>query len=128
LPQSQFELNRLLAILALTGILLHTFSKGVIFIHFNLNRTYIAQNLCEKKEQADNCCKGSCHLKKQLKEDDTKSTLPANNLKEKNEIQFFDESCSMLNSPHSVLISLIFVYILPKTKVKAFSVFHPPQA
>jgi hypothetical protein len=125
----KINLKHVFIILTIAGILLQTFSKGIVFIHFNLNRAYIAQNLCVKKDQADNCCKGSCHLKKQLKEDDQKSnSSSSNSLKDKTEIQFFSQSKSNLVNPLPIRILLVRPYSFPKTASPVFPVFHPPQA
>jgi hypothetical protein len=39
----------------------------VIVACFQLNRSYIAQNLCEKRAEKDNQCNGHCYLSKKLK-------------------------------------------------------------
>jgi hypothetical protein len=43
------------------------FTRLGIIVSWELNRTYIAQNLCEKRAEKNNCCKGKCELRKQLK-------------------------------------------------------------
>ncbi len=56
----------LILILVLTGVLLQNFGKFIVYTNFELNRSYIANNLCVKKDVKNNTCKGSCHLKKQF--------------------------------------------------------------
>lgn len=41
--------------------------KMGVIINWKLNQSYITKNLCEKRNQKNNCCKGSCRLNKQLK-------------------------------------------------------------
>jgi hypothetical protein len=81
-------LRSILAITIVAAIFTQTISKVIIIINFQLNQEYIAKNLCEQKEKEDNCCQGSCHLKKKLAEEDkkTESTSNAGKIKfEKNE-------------------------------------------
>jgi hypothetical protein len=35
-------------------------------IEYNLFKNYIAENLCVKKNEANNCCQGKCFLEKQI--------------------------------------------------------------
>ncbi|HWY13437.1 MAG TPA: hypothetical protein VN026_19065 [Bacteroidia bacterium] len=114
-------------ILAITGVLTQNLSKLIIFVNFEMNRTFIAKNLCEKKNERNNCCKGSCQLKKQLADDDKKEQAPSNNLKEVKEFQLFCQQ----QLPHAFILPLMFernfiTYQSTKTKGVAFSVFHPP--
>lgn len=130
MPPKVILLKHLLIILALAGILLQTFSKGIIWVNFELNRDYIAKNICVKKDKIDNCCKGSCELKKQLSEDDSKErSAPVNTLKDKSEVSFFTEAFSgadLLFPTSSVALGN--PYLIPSTHSISFSVFHPPQA
>jgi hypothetical protein len=47
-------------------------SKLVIYADFYLNREYIAENLCENKEEPELQCNGKCHLMKTLKQEEEK--------------------------------------------------------
>ncbi len=76
-------------LLLLVGIVLQSSSKLIILINFQINKEYISKNLCVQKNIKGNCCKGSCHLKKELKEDDKKQENPTSSLKDKNETQLF---------------------------------------
>lgn len=46
----------------------------VVIINWKLNQSFIAKNLCEKRYQKNNCCKGSCQLNKQLKNIEQENT------------------------------------------------------
>ncbi len=37
-----------------------------VLVNFKLNQDYIAENLCEKKDEPESCCEGSCHLTQEL--------------------------------------------------------------
>ncbi len=54
-----------------------TYVRLSILVNFELNKKYIAQNLCEKRAMPVNDCQGNCYLKKQLtKEQQNTSSLP----------------------------------------------------
>ena len=41
--------------------------KGLVLIHFMVNRTYIVEHFCENKDKPQLCCEGKCYLHKELK-------------------------------------------------------------
>lgn len=49
-----------------------------VIINWKLNQSFIAEYLCEKRNQKNNCCKGSCQLYKKLKniDQENSSKLP----------------------------------------------------
>ena len=47
-----------------------TFSKWFVVISFNLNRDYIAKNLCENRYRPVLNCKGNCVLMKKMKQEE----------------------------------------------------------
>jgi len=59
-------LNRFISIGLLIVLNVPMFIKGGIILQWNIQREYIAQNLCVKRNMAENDCNGQCHLKKQL--------------------------------------------------------------
>jgi hypothetical protein len=121
------HLTRLFFILSLVAILLQTFSKGIILLSFRVNQEFIAQNLCVQKEVEDNCCKGSCQLKKQLTDDDNKSeSIPFQNFKDKLEVLLFCDTKNPFSfeqclSNHTFHLPLSFPLYLSEG-----SVSHPP--
>ena len=63
-------------------------SDCVVVIGFYVNRSYIATNLCEKKDVPGNTCRGCCLLRKELQNEDRKAqSPPARNLKEFGDFQ-----------------------------------------
>lgn len=48
-------------------IMTQTFSKWFVVMAFNLNRDYIAKNLCENRNRPKLNCKGNCVLMKKMK-------------------------------------------------------------
>jgi hypothetical protein len=82
--------------LILCAFSLQVSAKSVIFLHYWVNKAYIAQNLCEKKEIKNNACQGSCHLNKELKKQDEKEKTPVTppNFKDLKEVLVFFETCT----------------------------------
>lgn len=99
-------------------------------MRFKVNQNYIAKNLCIKKSEPDNCCKGSCQLKKELDEEEKKENAPLNPIKNKNESenQLFFQSKSRLHAlRNSETNELISRYNLHLTEKNTSSIFHPPR-
>lgn len=121
-------MKHIFVILALTGILFQNFSKVIILLNFELNRDYIAQNLCVKKNETNNCCKGKCQLKIKLEQQEKKEQpLPVRNLKENKEIQLFTEvqnACLVLQT--NAMIKHKTPYLAVKSDPHLFTIFHPP--
>ncbi len=67
------SLKQTLSILSIFVLLLPTISRVCILVDFELHKAYIANVLCIKKDTANNCCQGKCHLKKQLKKTEEKA-------------------------------------------------------
>jgi hypothetical protein len=53
-----------------------SFSKWCLIVQFQVNRNYIAQNLCVNRLNPISCCKGTCFLNKSLQEDENKQQAP----------------------------------------------------
>jgi hypothetical protein len=121
-------MKALIAILLLAGILLQTSAKLAIIINFEANREYIAKNLCEKKDEPDSCCKGSCQLNRSLEDEEKQeSPDPGADIKEK-----FETLTCTLNDKDQLFVyetSIAFVeyYRLKKPVNLSNSVFHPPN-
>ncbi|MBL7921191.1 MAG: hypothetical protein JNJ40_12810 [Bacteroidia bacterium] len=121
-------MNKLLFIVALTGILMQNVSKVYILINFQLNREYIAKNLCVKKNEVNNCCKGKCHLQKQLENEDKKLPSSNDSTKEKTETEFFAQDHLTLHWQGNMFvrtINTLCLYGVPKGL--RGSVFQPPR-
>lgn len=78
----------ILTISLLLSLTLACLSDCVVVLSFSLNRSYIAQNLCEKKDVPGNTCQGCCLLRKELQNEDRKEqSPPARILKEFDDFQ-----------------------------------------
>lgn len=108
---------------------MQNFNKALILVDFQLNRDFISKNICIKKDQADNCCKGSCQLKNKLKEADKKEqNTPASNQKQVKEFQLYFQQFSPDNIASTFSVAEAFrPFQFPEINSPSFSVFHPPQ-
>ena len=116
------------AILTLLSVTLACLSDCIVLFSFSLNRSYIANNLCEKKDVPGNTCQGCCLLRKELQNEDRKEqSPPARNLKE-----FDDFQPVPLNAPTTIHIprtgqlfsaSLSFLIPFPPGR----DIDHPPE-
>ena len=108
-------------------MLWQTWGKTIVFANYLLNKEYISEVLCVKKQVPQSDCEGRCQLKKQLQEEENK-TLPAGTLKEKSEPLFLP-----LEGMARVCIPLVsdsapfpFSQKTPPC-VPLKDIFHPPQ-
>jgi hypothetical protein len=66
----------LIAIIATISILVQTWDKLAIVAAYELQRDYIASNLCENKAMPELHCEGTCVLSKKLSEDTSDEGQP----------------------------------------------------
>ena len=59
-------MRKIISILLILAFALHTTSELWIVVSFQINRDYIAKNLCVNRFDNIPLCKGSCYLQKQL--------------------------------------------------------------
>jgi hypothetical protein len=96
-------------------------------VNFEINREKIARTLCVKKEEPKNCCQGSCHLKKQLQEEEKKERTPASSMKLIKQIQLFCYKNILFTFHPSLLTEKASTpFEFPEAKPFAMQVFHPP--
>lgn len=62
-------MKRLLCPILIFALLLQFSGRLFLAASYQLNKTYIANNLCENREKGDRYCKGRCFVQKQLKEE-----------------------------------------------------------
>lgn len=67
-PQLADMIRRLLTYTLITSLLLQLFSREVIVMSFQLNRDFIAKNLCVNRNRPQLNCNGKCYLAKKLKD------------------------------------------------------------
>lgn len=112
-------------------IFLQTGLKSAIVVYYYANQSYIAQNLCEKRNEPKSCCAGSCQVNKWLKnaeEPSAGSTSQAPDLSKIKEAQLFFETPAALSIPAGRMAAMIdfplFRVDIRPSPVRA--IFHPP--
>jgi hypothetical protein len=99
-------------------------------IDYLVNKDYIAKNLCINKDKPKSCCKGKCHMVKQLQkankntENDPKNTSSRVQLKELNE---FIVSKSCLYTVEITSHTYIVFNILTSDQLACSAIFVPPK-
>jgi len=99
-------------------------------IDYLVNKDYIAKNLCINKDKLKSCCKGKCHMVKQLQktnkntDNDPKNTNSRVQIKELNEF-IVSRTCSY-NA--EITSHTYFVYnILTSDQSACSAIFVPPK-
>jgi hypothetical protein len=118
----------ILAIATLLSVALACLGDCVVVLSFSLNRSYIAQNLCEKKDVPGNTCQGCCLLRKELQNEDRKEqSPPARNLKEFDDFQPVPaKPPTVIHTPRTgqlLFASLSFSIPFPPVS----DIDHPPE-
>lgn len=112
-------------------IMTQAFSRWFVVLSFNLNRDYIAKNLCENRTRPKMNCNGNCVLMKKLKQEEKQEkNTPANVKVEINTIILSSRSY-FAAAIHPVFRSDIQYTItcnIGKPIDRAISIFHPPAA
>jgi hypothetical protein len=109
------------------GILLQVSGTVVQFLEYSVNKSYISNWLCEKKDIPNNGCEGKCHLKKELKKESQREQRNPQQSSKTNVDWQVKESTSVATVLDGVVINsypepsgFIFMPGFPE------SVFHPP--
>ena len=112
-------------------LLTQTFSKWLLVLEYELNREYIATNLCENRSKPKLQCGGTCQLaKKMITEErgDQKTTSGPLQLKASlSEVLFDDILSSTLMSVIGVArTAYVNFYTINKYTTLSSDFFHPP--
>jgi hypothetical protein len=123
------NLKQVVAILLLAGLLSQMFSKALIVAEFELNRDYIAKNLCVNRNKPKMHCNGRCHLMKKMKQEDSKDQEnPERRLE--NRLEIICAALTPLRLNHTLIVSTIQYPVFKENTCTVFVAgpFHPPQA
>ena len=121
-------MRKLLTSLLLFAFLIHSIGGAFILLSFQMNRAYIAENLCENRFDAIPICKGQCFLNKQLDEQ-KKQENKASNVKLK-EVQLFCQEVSVIKFPVEFLSTFPFYNFFYPAFISfeyAFVIDQPPE-
>lgn len=124
---------RFYAITLLLVLIFNIFRFTVPYIQYAFFKTYIAKNLCEKKDEPKSCCEGKCFREKQIKsinetqETETSKEKNTSNTTQKNEVKEFLVTHSIL----PIINELSFVFSSnPEMKIYSrdlSAIFIPPR-
>ena len=120
-------MKKLVAIVALLGILLQTFSQVVTVADYYAHKDNIAKTLCENRDKPMMHCDGKCCLKKKLaKQGKEQAPSPTNNKSEQVVLFFADNRYEVY--PVTILSEANHYFNRNDLRTCAFhgSVFHPP--
>jgi len=115
-----------ISILLVSSFLFQNISKLIIVVNFQINREFIAKNLCVNRDKPKSCCAGKCELKKQLDEDDKKQNVPANTIKDKSEKQNYYSPAKYKLADTNIDFIPGFQFLAGKISDVSLSIFHPP--
>lgn len=80
-------MKKLLSVFLVVIIISQTLISVGVVLHYQANKAYISQQLCENRNNPTAHCKGHCYLSKQLKKaEEGEQKQSRNILKEKDEI------------------------------------------
>jgi len=110
-------------------IALQTFSKWCLIIEYQVNRDYIAKNLCVNRDNLS-CCKGKCYLNKKIATDESQQQAPGKGgQKEESPLQAFTPVNNLPELQAPVIIAFNPTrYLASRSQEFTHSVFQPPQA
>ncbi|MHA4807233.1 hypothetical protein ACX0G9_03975 [Flavitalea flava] len=119
-----------LTILLILLIGLQTFSKWCVILDYQVNREYIAKNLCINRAKPSCCCHGKCYLNKKMSTDETQQQTPGKGgQKEESPLQLFTLQNNLPDkSGQTIIVINRTRYLASVSREVPISVFHPPQA
>jgi hypothetical protein len=104
-------------------------SKWLIVLDYELNREYIAKNLCENRSQPKLQCKGKCQLAKKLAAEEKEDpATPRNGGTIKSAEVLYDDNISCQSTLGIMAAPVLHYtpYFIKRYTPPVFSVFHPP--
>lgn len=116
-------------ILLILLIGVQTFSKWCLILEYQVNKDFIAKNLCVNRAKPSCCCHGKCYLNKKMASDESQQQAPGKSgQRDETPLQLFLQKDIV---PQPSLIEIMRVhatrYIEPSTQDYSLSQFEPPQ-
>jgi hypothetical protein len=119
----------------ISGILLSVLAAYLVLpvipiVDYLINKEYIAKNLCVNRDKPKSCCKGKCHLLKQLKKT---STNTENENKDRGKrVQYKELDEFLVKKPCQTILqkAAINYLILNSSRLQLLSIaaiFVPPE-
>lgn len=109
-------------------ILAQSFGKCFVVIEYNLNKNFIAKNLCVNKARPKMHCNGKCQMMKKLAEEENQNSTNNNSSKIKLQEVVLSNEMNIATLPAVAYITLSYNRERPVLKhiSPASSIFHPP--
>ncbi|MEP6951485.1 MAG: hypothetical protein ABI863_19500 [Ginsengibacter sp.] len=118
----------IIAILLIVTIAVQTFSKWIVIATYEINKDYIASNLCINKAKPSCCCKGKCFLQKKLVADEDQQQPTGNSAHPDTQFEFFLQKPVQIDFRLPALSNRYnFYYLNGSSQEFAPSFFQPPQ-
>jgi hypothetical protein len=109
-------------------MLMHVFSKTIIYTAFLINQDYIAKNLCENRNAPEKKCCGKCQLEKRMTSEAQNQDAQLPSL-----LKSVDEITLMHSEVSAIQFKLFFTYsfLFPEPVAASYHafvnrIFRPP--
>jgi hypothetical protein len=126
-----FRMKFIVIPILLLLIMTQTFSKWFVVMAFNLNREYIAKNLCENRYRPQLNCKGNCVLMKKMKQEEKQEQDKQGPVKIEINSVVLSSKSFFASAEMPVFITAILYTHSPdsgKPVDRPATFFHPPSA
>jgi hypothetical protein len=106
-----------------------TFSKWFLIADFQVNRDYIAKNLCVNRIKPCCCCRGKCYLNKKMAADESQQQAPGKGGQRDETVLQAHRPAFMLPAPVETLICICRItrYIDKPAQGYTSTAFEPPR-
>ncbi len=105
-----------------------TFSKWFIVLSYEINKDYIARNLCVNRAVPGSCCKGKCYLHKELAADEQQNSPAKSAIARDIQLQlFFDDFAEIIFKAEPIINHYNSFYLNGTSQEFSPSFFQPPQ-
>ena len=125
-------MNKLIVFLLIVGIGFQSVGKLLVLAWYQVNKTYIAQKLCENRNKPKMHCNGKCQLRKKMQlleqESPSNSSVPVKIDKIAILEFLLPENQASLNNPFSILKKSIIFYDKQYTFSFSNYLLKPPRA
>jgi len=120
-------LNRITSIVLLVAVLSANFSRLFVYASFELNKQYIATELCENKDKPWLHCDGHCYFMKKVKQAQEKEKSDERQTQKSLFQEVFVISSNTIKFYPGVVKIIYTPYKEPAITTFSGAVFRPPQ-
>ena len=125
-------MNKLIVFLLIVGIGFQSVGKLLVLAWYQVNKTYIAQKLCENRNKPKMHCNGKCQLRKKMQQLDQESPSNSSVPVKIDKIAILEfllpENQATLNNPFPILKKPIIFYDKQYTFSFSNYLLKPPRA